>query len=102
MEPIGGLLHRRPSETAAFSAAFVVGVMNRILQEEIQLGERDARAISFNNGKIVIGVSHGTVAGRIQQQAERIIEASNAALKKLGAPKMHQIRTIQTRLSSSL
>lgn len=85
MKTIGGLLSRgRPGERAEFSAAFIVGAMNAALQNTAQLSAADARAISFRHGTVVVGVSHGAVAGRIQQLSEQLLLATNTKLQASG------------------
>lgn len=87
MKGIGDLLSRgRPGERAEFSAAFVVGAMNDVLQNTLQLSAIDAKAISFKNSTIVIGVSHGAVAGLIQQSAQELLEAANKKTQARGLP----------------
>jgi len=87
MKGIGDLLSRgRPGERAEFSAAFVVGAMNDVLQNSLQLTNSDAKAISYKNGTITIGVSHGAVAGLIQQSAQEILEAANKKMQASGLP----------------
>lgn len=99
MDRLSGLLHRRPSEGGAFTAAFVVATINRVLLEEFQFDVQDARATSFRNGSVVIRVSHGAVAGRIQQQSTAIVTQSNARLERLGASKLFQVTELRTRVS---
>lgn len=85
MKPIGGLLSRgRPGERAEFSAAFVIGAMNEALQKVMGISDADARAISFRQGTIIVGVSHGAVAGLVQQAVEKILTAANAKIKTSG------------------
>ena len=85
MKSIGGLLQRgRPGERAEFSATFVIGAMNAVLQAALQLEPGDARAISYRQGTIVIGVSHGAVAGLVQQSASELITTANKKISTSG------------------
>lgn len=87
MKGIGDLLSRgRPGERAEFSAAFVVGAMNDVLQNTLQFSTIDAKAISFKNGTITIGVSHGAVAGMVQQSAQELLDAANKKMQTNGLP----------------
>jgi hypothetical protein len=85
MKSIGGLLHRgRPGEQRVFAAAFVVGAVNEALRAIVRLEPGDAAASSFARGEVVIGVSHGAVAGMIQRAAEKIISQANEKISAAG------------------
>ena len=85
MKSIGGLLRRgRPGEQREFSAAFILGATNDALLQIVQLQPADARANSFMHGTVMIGVSHGAVAGLIQQSSVQLIEAINKKLQASG------------------
>lgn len=99
MERVSRVLHHRPDQGQVFSAAMVVGVVNRILTEQANLEEHDARATSFRHGTITIVVSHSAIAGRLQQQAQRIITQANTNLGRLNAPPEHLIQELRTRVN---
>lgn len=85
MKSIGGLLHRgRPGEQRVFAAAFVVGAVNEALKNVLKFESNDALAISFSRGEVVVGVSHGAVAGTVQRSAEKIITQANKKISAAG------------------
>lgn len=85
MKALGSLLGRgRPGEQAEFAAAFVIGAMNQVLQNNLHLAPTDARAQSFFHHTITIGVSHGAIAGQIQQAANELLAAANTKIQTTG------------------
>lgn len=87
MKAIGGLLHRgRPGEQREFAAAFVVGVINDAIVDVLGFEPKDARAISFLRGTAVVGVSHGAIAGSVDQAATEIIERTNKKIAAAAGP----------------
>jgi len=98
MRAIGGILRRgRGGEQPVFAAAFVVGAVNDALSVALRLGPGDARAVSFSKGVVVVGVSHGAVAGTIQQAAETILAQANRKISSAGGSEKTVIKII-TRL----
>lgn len=95
MKAIGRLLHRgRPGERREFAAAFVVGAINDAIDEVLSFKPKDARAISFLQGTAVVGVSHGAVAGSVDQSAAEIIERTNKKIATVGGPDKTVIRIV--------
>ena len=102
MKSIGGLLRRgRPGEQQEFSAAFVIGAVNDALRTVVHIELADARATSFSRGNVVIGVSHGAVAGNIQRSAAAILEHANKKIAAVGGSS-RSITNIVTRQQSLL
>lgn len=101
MKALGSLLGQgRPGERAEFSAAFVVGAMNQVLEKNLRLAPVDARAQTFFRQTITIGVAHGAIAGLIQQSADELIAAANTKLQTTGATGT-RIKKILTRPMTS-
>ena len=74
MDSVGKLLQHTGPDQATHTAALVVATVNAVLQERVGVLVRDARATSFQQGTIRIHVSHGAVAGQLNQRAEEILE----------------------------
>lgn len=99
MEPLGRLLRRRPgNDGASFVAAMVVETCNSVIHDLLHLTEADARATSFRDGVIRAVVSHGAVAGLLQQRSTEICAEIDARLAKHG-PAQNVVKRITTRLS---
>lgn len=98
MKPIGRLLRRgRLGEQRVFAAAFVMGAVNEAIRTIMRLEPSDATASSFARGEVVVGVSHGAVAGMIQQAAEKIINQANEKIFAAGGTN-ETVTKIVTRL----
>ncbi len=98
MDSVGKLLQHTGPDQATHTAALVVATVNAVLQERVGVLVRDARATSFQQGTIRIHVSHGAVAGQLNQRAEEILELCNNSLARLGASRF-RIQRIQTRVT---
>lgn len=83
-------------EGVEFSAAAVVAAINDVLRRQ-GFPLEQAEAISFHHRQARIKVSHGAIAGRIQQQSDHIIDDVNSLLRQRFPTQVNVLDALTTR-----
>lgn len=84
-------------EGVEFSAASVLAALNDVLRRH-GFPTEQAQAVSLSHRRARIKVSHGAIAGRLQQNAEHIIEDANTLIRQRFPTQVMALEEFTTRV----